>query len=170
MNWTDTGGDPGAALRAPSLKEKAIFHYNLACYSCVLGQIDTAREALQRSFALDKPVPGLCAVGPRSGAAARGVAVGAPRSAPLRQEELGAGAAADALEGLGVGGDELADAGGRLVDGGGDLLGVDAVLAGGGQDLEYLRLELLVADGRTADAGGAGDGERLDLAGGWAAR
>jgi len=38
----------------PSLREKAIFHYNLACYSCVLGQIDAAREALQRSFALDR--------------------------------------------------------------------------------------------------------------------
>ena len=37
-----------------SLREKAIFHYNLACYSCVLGQIDAAREALYRSFALDK--------------------------------------------------------------------------------------------------------------------
>ena len=38
----------------PSLREKAIYHYNLACYSCVLGQIDAAREALFRSFALDK--------------------------------------------------------------------------------------------------------------------
>jgi predicted Zn-dependent protease len=38
----------------PSLREKAIYHYNYACYSCVLGQIDTAREALYRSFALDK--------------------------------------------------------------------------------------------------------------------
>jgi predicted Zn-dependent protease len=38
----------------PSLREKAIFHYNLACYSCALGQIDAAREALRRSFALDK--------------------------------------------------------------------------------------------------------------------
>jgi tetratricopeptide (TPR) repeat protein len=38
----------------PSLREKAIFHYNFACYSCVLGQIDAAREALLRSFALDK--------------------------------------------------------------------------------------------------------------------
>ncbi|HEX4084537.1 MAG TPA: hypothetical protein VHY22_06500 [Chthoniobacteraceae bacterium] len=38
----------------PSLREKAIFFYNFACYSCVLGQIDAAREALQRSFALDK--------------------------------------------------------------------------------------------------------------------
>jgi predicted Zn-dependent protease len=38
----------------PSLREKAIFHYNLACYSCVLGQLDEAREALHRSFALDK--------------------------------------------------------------------------------------------------------------------
>lgn len=44
-----------ALLSAPaSLRDKAIFHYNLACYSCVLGQIDTAREALHRSFALDK--------------------------------------------------------------------------------------------------------------------
>jgi len=38
----------------PSLREKAIYYYNLACYSCVLGEIDAAREALQRSFALDK--------------------------------------------------------------------------------------------------------------------
>ena len=37
-----------------SLRGKAIFHYNFACYSCVLGQIDIARAALQRSFALDK--------------------------------------------------------------------------------------------------------------------
>jgi hypothetical protein len=36
------------------LRDKAIFHYNYACYSCVLGQIDAAREALQRSFVLDK--------------------------------------------------------------------------------------------------------------------
>lgn len=44
-----------ALLSAPvSLREKAIFHYNLACYACVLGQIDTAREALRRSIALDK--------------------------------------------------------------------------------------------------------------------
>jgi len=38
----------------PSLREKAIFYYNFACYSCVLGQIDAAREALHRSIALDK--------------------------------------------------------------------------------------------------------------------
>ena len=44
-----------ALLSAPaSLRDKAIFYYNLACYSCVLGQIDAAREALHRSFALDK--------------------------------------------------------------------------------------------------------------------
>jgi predicted Zn-dependent protease len=44
-----------ALLSAPSsLREKAIFHYNFACYSCVLGQIDAARDALRRSFALDK--------------------------------------------------------------------------------------------------------------------
>lgn len=52
-------GRTGDAIQAlmdapPSLREKAIFHYNLACYSCVLGQIDAAREALHRSFALDK--------------------------------------------------------------------------------------------------------------------
>jgi tetratricopeptide (TPR) repeat protein len=42
-------------LSAPaSLREKAIFHYNFACYSCVLGQIDAARESLQRSIVLDK--------------------------------------------------------------------------------------------------------------------
>ena len=50
-----TGEAIQALLAAPvSLREKAIFHYNFACYSCVLGQIDTAREALRRSFALDK--------------------------------------------------------------------------------------------------------------------
>ena len=38
----------------PSLREKAIFHYNLACYSCVLGRIEAAREALHRSFEIDK--------------------------------------------------------------------------------------------------------------------
>ena len=44
-----------ALLSAPqSLREKAIFHYNLACYSCVVGKIDEAREALFKSFALDK--------------------------------------------------------------------------------------------------------------------
>jgi tetratricopeptide (TPR) repeat protein len=44
-----------ALLAAPiTLREKAIYHYNLACYSCVLGRIDAAREALQRSIALDK--------------------------------------------------------------------------------------------------------------------
>ncbi len=38
----------------PSLREKAIFHYNLACYTCALGELDAARAALARSFALDK--------------------------------------------------------------------------------------------------------------------
>ena len=42
-------------MAAPqSLREKAIFHYNFACYSCALGQIEAAREALHRSIALDK--------------------------------------------------------------------------------------------------------------------
>ena len=50
-----TGEAIQALLSAPaSLREKAIFHYNYACYSCVLGQIDEARQALFRSFALDK--------------------------------------------------------------------------------------------------------------------
>ena len=50
-----TGEAIQALLSAPaSLREKAIFHYNLACYSCALGQIDAAREALRRSIALDK--------------------------------------------------------------------------------------------------------------------
>lgn len=44
-----------ALLAAPaSLREKAIFYYNFACYSCVLGKIDAARDALQRSIELDK--------------------------------------------------------------------------------------------------------------------
>ena len=38
----------------PFLREKAIFHYNFACYSCVLGNVDAARQSLHRSFALDK--------------------------------------------------------------------------------------------------------------------
>jgi len=50
-----TGEALKALLAAPaSLREKAIFHYNYACYSCVLGKIDEARQALLRSFALDK--------------------------------------------------------------------------------------------------------------------
>ena len=42
-------------LDAPAaLRETAIFHYNFACYACVLGRIDAARNALRRSFELDK--------------------------------------------------------------------------------------------------------------------
>ena len=42
-------------LASPSsLQKKAIFHYNLACYTCALGKLDEARAALARSFALDK--------------------------------------------------------------------------------------------------------------------
>jgi len=50
-----TGEALEALLAAPaSLREKAIFHYNFACYSCALGRIDAARKALYRSFALDR--------------------------------------------------------------------------------------------------------------------
>jgi Tfp pilus assembly protein PilF len=31
----------------------AIFHYNLACYECQLGDIDGAKERLRRTFEID---------------------------------------------------------------------------------------------------------------------
>ena len=83
----------------------------------------------------------------------------------LRQEELGPGAAADSLEDLGIGGDELADTRGRLVDGGGDLFGVDAVDAGGGHDLEDLGLKFVVGDGRPANPCRARSRHGLEFAG-----
>ena len=37
-----------------SLHRDATYHYNLACYECVLGNLDLARMHLDRSFELDK--------------------------------------------------------------------------------------------------------------------
>ena len=38
----------------PALREEPVFHYNLACYECALGDMDLARAYLQKSFAMDK--------------------------------------------------------------------------------------------------------------------
>lgn len=37
-----------------TLRGEAIFHYNLACYECVLGNVELAREHLSRCLVLDK--------------------------------------------------------------------------------------------------------------------
>jgi len=37
-----------------SLRENPTFHYNLACYECVLGELESARVHLERSFTLDR--------------------------------------------------------------------------------------------------------------------
>jgi predicted Zn-dependent protease len=37
----------------PALQRDPTFHYNLACYECVLGNLDTARRHLERSLAMD---------------------------------------------------------------------------------------------------------------------
>lgn len=37
-----------------ALENEPVFFYNLACYECALGEIQPAREHLERSFALDK--------------------------------------------------------------------------------------------------------------------
>jgi predicted Zn-dependent protease len=37
-----------------SLHGEAVYHYNLACYECRLGNHDLARAHLDKSFALDK--------------------------------------------------------------------------------------------------------------------
>jgi tetratricopeptide (TPR) repeat protein len=37
-----------------SLHSEAVYHYNLACYECRLGNHDLARAHLDKSFALDK--------------------------------------------------------------------------------------------------------------------
>jgi predicted Zn-dependent protease len=52
-------GDTGAArdllVNGPSaLKAEATYHYNLACYEAVLGNVDEARAHLDVSFAMDK--------------------------------------------------------------------------------------------------------------------
>lgn len=41
-------------LEAPSLLEReAVYHYNLACYKAVLGELEAARRFLAAAFALD---------------------------------------------------------------------------------------------------------------------
>ena len=37
----------------PSLEDEATYHYNLGCYSAVLGELDEAREYVRTSFAMD---------------------------------------------------------------------------------------------------------------------
>lgn len=37
-----------------TLQKEATFHYNLACYEAQLGELDSARAHLERSFELDK--------------------------------------------------------------------------------------------------------------------
>jgi tetratricopeptide (TPR) repeat protein len=36
-----------------SLQEEATYHYNLACYECALGNLESARAHLERSISLD---------------------------------------------------------------------------------------------------------------------
>lgn len=38
----------------PTLHNEPTYHYNLACYECVLGRLDLARAHLERSIQLDK--------------------------------------------------------------------------------------------------------------------
>lgn len=40
-------------LRAEALHDRAIIHYNLACYYCLLGDIPVAKERLRRACKLD---------------------------------------------------------------------------------------------------------------------
>lgn len=37
-----------------TLQQDPTFHYNLACYECVLGELESARLHLERSFFLDQ--------------------------------------------------------------------------------------------------------------------
>jgi predicted Zn-dependent protease len=37
-----------------TLRTEPVFHYNLACYACVLGQLEQARQHLEQSVLLDK--------------------------------------------------------------------------------------------------------------------
>jgi predicted Zn-dependent protease len=37
-----------------TLEKEPVYHYNLACYDCVLGDLDGARAHLERSVQLDK--------------------------------------------------------------------------------------------------------------------
>jgi predicted Zn-dependent protease len=36
-----------------TLRDEATFYYNLACYECALGNLDIARQLLDRSFSMD---------------------------------------------------------------------------------------------------------------------
>jgi len=38
-----------------------LIHYNLACYACVLGELEDALDLLKRAFALDQNLTGLAA-------------------------------------------------------------------------------------------------------------
>jgi len=38
----------------PALQNEATFHYNLGCYECALGRLDSAREHLKKSFEMDR--------------------------------------------------------------------------------------------------------------------
>lgn len=38
----------------PALRDEPVFHYNLACYECALGDTESARAHLAHSFAMDK--------------------------------------------------------------------------------------------------------------------
>ena len=38
----------------PAMHKEATFHYNLACYECILGNLDLARLHLEKSVELDK--------------------------------------------------------------------------------------------------------------------
>lgn len=38
----------------PALHKEATFHYNLACYECMLGNLDLAQLHLEKSVELDK--------------------------------------------------------------------------------------------------------------------
>jgi len=38
----------------PSLHSDPVYHYNLACYECRLGQLEQARAHLEKTFKLDK--------------------------------------------------------------------------------------------------------------------
>ncbi len=46
------------------LQEEPTYHYNLSCYEAVLGNLDTARAHLKRSFELDKNFRELAKVDP----------------------------------------------------------------------------------------------------------
>jgi len=37
-----------------TLHAEPVFHYNLACYECMLGRLEAARQHLDKSFELDK--------------------------------------------------------------------------------------------------------------------